>query len=429
MDILSQSATDIIKAVQDGRLKVADIAEAVLTRIELTEPSLHVWAHIDPAAVQARAAALDEQKTKGPLHGLPIGVKDLMDTKDMPTEYGSSIYRGWAPTQDAEMIARLREAGALLIGKTTTTEFACFQPTLTTNPHNAAHTPGGSSSGSAAAVSANVVPLALGSQTAASITRPASYCGVVGYKSSHGRFPLAGIKGLAPSFDSFGWLAKNVSDAAMLFEALDCSVLPVAQEQLRIAICQTPMWFEAEQGTREAMGIARQKLSNAGHLVSELALPAAFRELSQGHIDIMSAEAASSLHKEMASHENNLSYGMREMLKSGALLSASQVQSAQDQRVECIAKMANIWEQFDCIIAPSAPGVAPKGLTMTGSPIFSRLWTSLGLPSIAVPVINDANGLPVGVQILGAEQSDAALFGQAKMIETALTYRRRLGSA
>lgn len=421
MDILSQSAAEIIEAVQDGHLKVADIAKAVLKRLERTEPSLHAWAYVDPVAVKARAAALDSQSIKGPLHGLPIGVKDLMDTMDMPTEYGSSIYRGWTPAQDAEMVARLREAGALLIGKTTTTEFACFHPTPTTNPHNEAHTPGGSSSGSAAAVSANVVPLALGSQTAASITRPASYCGVVGYKSSHGRFPLTGIKGLAPSFDSFGWLAKNVSDAAMLFAALDSSIIPVTQQQLRIAICQTPMWSEAEQDTHEALRIAQQKLSDAGHLVSELALPETFNELPQGHIDIMSAEAAGSLHKEMASHQSELSRGMRDMLKAGGLLSPNDIKTAQDLRAQCIAQMAHVWDRFDCIISPSAPGVAPRGLAMTGSPIFSRLWTSLGLPSIAIPVTKRPNGLPIGVQVLGAAQSDAALFGQAKMIEEALS--------
>ncbi|MCJ7872300.1 amidase [Phaeobacter sp. J2-8] len=401
MDILSQGATGIVAAAQSGRLKVAEIAEAVLARIAVTEPSLHAWAYVDPAAVRARAAVLDAQSVKGPLHGLPIGVKDLMDTADMPTEYGSSIYRGWAPTQDAEMIARLRKAGALLIGKTTTTEFACFQPTPTTNPHNAGHTPGGSSSGSAAAVSANVVPVALGSQTAASITRPASYCGVVGYKSSHRRFPLSGIKGLAPSFDSFGWLAKDVGDAAMLFAALDSAVPPVAEQGLRIAICQTPMWAEAEHDTRMALQIAGQILSDSGHLLSDLVLPDAFEELTQGHIDIMSAEAAGSLSKEMASHPTALSQGMFDMLESGASLSRSHIQKAQDLRATCIGHIAQVWNQYDCIIAPSAPGEAPESLDATGSPIFSRLWTSLGLPSIAVPVTKGANGLPVGVQILG----------------------------
>jgi amidase len=318
------------------------------------------------------------------------------------------------------MVARFRSLGALLVGKTTTTEFACFQPTPTTNPHNAQHTPGGSSSGSAAAVAKRAIHIGLGSQTAASITRPAAYCGVVGYKSSLGRFPLGGVKGLAPSFDSFGWLSRDVRDACVVFGALSGEPVAETAGRFRVAVCRTPMWGEAGEGARAALETATRSLQRAGHDVAELTLPGPFDEAAAAQATIMAAEASSSLHKELAESPEKLSDSMRAMLESGRDTERATLDAARAVAEQCMNQMPAIWDRFDMIVAPSAPGSAPLGLESTGSPVFSRLWTVIGVPSVTIPVEKDDKRLPIGVQILAPRDQDARLLGMALSVEKAL---------
>ena len=351
-------------------------------------------------------------------------VKDIIDTVDMPTECGSPIYRGRRPDWDASCVALARRSGALVLGKTVSTEFAYFAPGPTANPRNLLHTPGGSSSGSAAAVADGMVPAGFGTQTAASVTRPASFCGVVGYKASLGDFNLAGIKSFAPSFDSLGSLTRDVADAQWLRSALlgeslslDNSVWSGAP---RIGLCRTPWWEQADTDCQRAIESAAQQLARGGAVISEAVLPPPFGQLAQHHKTIMAWEAARSLAFEYDTHKGQLSPQLRQLLDDGLAIERSVYLGVMDAMVAAKAIFEDWMHPWDVLLAPSAMGAAPAGLHATGDPLFSRMWTLLGVPSVTLPGATARNGLPVGVQLVCRFRDDEQLLAIARWAEPLL---------
>ena len=406
------------------RLAVRDItaeqlARACLERIEARESTVGAWIHLDPDAVLAQARQLDAGPVRGPLHGLPIGVKDIIDTIDMPTCYGSAVYPGHRPAADAACVALARAAGALILGKTVSTEFAWFHPGKTANPRDPRCTPGGSSSGSAAAVADAMVPLAFGTQTAGSIVRPASYCGVVGYKPTYATLPRAGIKPLAESLDTLGVMARSPGDAALLVGALSGRNLLLAplERAPKIALCRTQEWKAAQPETVAALEHAAKTASRAGAQVNELALPREFSGLQQAQIDLMNYEAYRALATDRVHHFDKLSDTLRKLLDTASKVDAARYDEARALAATCRAMLGDVFGDADVILAPSAPGEAPRGLGATGDPIFCRNWTLLGVPAMNIPCSQGPNGLPVGVQVIGRIGDDARAVAVAEWLQ------------
>jgi Asp-tRNA(Asn)/Glu-tRNA(Gln) amidotransferase A subunit family amidase len=380
------------------------LVQACLDRIGQREPLVQAWTHLAADQALASARELDRGPVRGLLHGLPVGVKDLFDTADMPTSYGSPIYASYRPAADAAAVALCREAGAVVLGKTVTTEFATFHPGKTRNPHNPEHTPGGSSSGSAAAVADCMAPLAFGTQTAASIIRPAAFCGIVGYKPSFGRIARAGIKSLSESLDTVGAFGRSVEDVALFTAALTSDTRLLELEGVtkpNIGICKTHEWPHADSDTQAALAQAIPLLSKAGALVADVALPELFSTMVQVQADIMAYEAARSLAYERIHHPQALSSALTAVLQAGMDISAEEhegnLKAAQRARLmidECFGNN-------DVLLAPSAIGAATAGLNATGNPVFCRMWTLLRLPCVHLPFARAGNGLPVGLQMIG----------------------------
>jgi amidase len=402
------------------------LARACLDRIKEREHIVGAWIHLDPDAVLAQARALDAGPVRGPLHGLPIGVKDIIDTADMPTACGSPIYTGHRPAADAACVALARAAGALVLGKTVSTEFAWFHPGKTANPRvpeNAApHTPGGSSSGSAAAVADAMAPLAFGTQTAGSIVRPASYCGIVGYKPSYATLPRAGVKLLSESLDTLGVMARSPADAGLLVGALSGrNLVPKALERApRIAICRTHEWPAAQPETAAALEHAAKAAAHAGAHVHELALPEAFAGLLQAQVDVMNYETWRSLASERLHHAAGLSERIQQLLEAAARVDAARYDEAGALAARCRAMLGDVFADADVIVTPSAPGEAPKGLAATGDPVFCRVWTLLGVPAMNIPCSEGPNGLYVGVQVIGRIGDDARAIAVAEWLQQRL---------
>jgi Asp-tRNA(Asn)/Glu-tRNA(Gln) amidotransferase A subunit family amidase len=412
------SASEAARRLATREITAEQMARACLVRIEEREAEVRAWIHIDPDAVLAQARQLDAGPVRGPLHGLPLGVKDLIDTADMPTGYGSPVYAGHRPRADAACVALARAAGALVLGKTVTTEFAWFYPGKTANPHNPLHTPGGSSSGSAAAVAVCMVPLAYGTQTAGSVIRPASYCGIVGYKPTHGTLPRAGIKPLSDSLDTLGTLTRTVADAALLVAAVSGrDLLPKSLAQPpRIGLCRTPEWNAAQAETVAVMENAAAALGRAGAKLREITLPRDFAKLTQAQIDIMNYEIYAALACERLQHHEGLSDKLKQMLKNAQQCDALRYDAAQALVASCRGQLEEVFADVDVLLAPSAPGEAPAGLAATGDPIFCRMWTVLHVPAINLPCGLGPHGLPVGLQIIGRRGDDARALAVADWV-------------
>lgn len=404
-------------------LKAVDLVRACLDRIAEREPQVHAFVQLDSGAALARAHELDAGAVRGLLHGLPFGVKDLFDTFDMPTGYGSPIYAGQQPKADAAAVALCREAGAVLLGKTVTTELANMFPGVTRNPHNPAHTPGGSSSGSAAAVADGMLPLALGTQTAGSLIRPAAFCGVVGYKPSHNRVPRAGVKSLSETLDTVGGFARSVRDVALLGAVLTgdarlADPAAFAQDSApRIAWCRTPEWAQADADTQQAWDLAEKHLAGHG---TPLALPAALTGLVAVQKAVQAFETARSLSHERLHHRHQLSAPLQALIADGLAISgerhALNLQATASARQQAQALFADC----DVILAPSSIGEAPAGLDGTGDPLFCRSWTLLGLPCVHLPFARGRTGLPVGLQLVGAYGDDHRLLAAAHWVHQRL---------
>ncbi len=398
-------------------LKAEDLVRACLDRVAARDAEVRAFVHLDPDAVLAQARSLDAGPIRGPLHGLPLGVKDLFDTVDAPTAYGSPIYGGHRPAADAAAVALCREAGALVLGKTVTTEFAYFHPGATRNPRRLDHTPGGSSSGSAAAVADAMVPLALGTQTAASIIRPAPYCGVVGYKPSAGRVPRAGVKSLSETLDTVGGFGRSVRDVALLGAVLTGDVRLLADfdgRAPRIGLCATPDWRAADEDVWAAWAHAQTVLAPQAATLAEAAWPADMPDLVALQKAVMAHEMARALSAERVQHGGALSPRLRDLFGDGVAITGEQ-HAAHRAQVRTGQRIAEAWfDDFDVLLCPSTTGAAPLGTGATGDPLFGRGWTLLGLPCLHLPFASSRNGLPVGLQLIGRLDNDHHLMAVAQ---------------
>jgi Asp-tRNA(Asn)/Glu-tRNA(Gln) amidotransferase A subunit family amidase len=425
-DLESLSASQAARALARRDIKATDLLLSCLDRIGQRESLVKAWSSLGKEGALARAKELDKGSIKGILHGLPIGVKDLFDTYDLPTSYGSPIYANNYPASDAVSVALMRDAGGIILGKTISTEFATFKPPVTHNPHHLKHTPGGSSSGSAAAVADFMVPLATGSQTAGSIIRPASYCGVVGYKPSFGKVMLAGVKALSPSLDTLGCFGRSVGDVALGVAAMsnDLSLAEIDQlhNKPRVAICKTKDWSFASKETAGALALARFTAEAiAKGVVQDISLPAACKDLTLLQTRIMSFEMARALIFERTRYSKKLSPQLLQQLSEGAQIPYEQYQKDLMKAQAARFAIAQLFDnEVDILIAPSAPGEAPLAKEGTGNPVFCRGWTLSGLPCINLNVSSGPNGLPVGVQLIAGPGKDRFLLSAARAFAQAL---------
>ncbi len=429
------SATDAARAIREGAVRSEELTESCLARVREVDGQVQAWAFLDPehALVQARARDADraEGRPVGPLHGVPVGIKDIIDTGDMPTEDGSALHAGRTPAHDAAVVRMLREAGAVIMGKTVTTEFATYTPAKTHNPHNPAHTPGGSSSGSAAAVAAGMLPLAIGSQTNGSVIRPAAFCGVYGFKPTHGLIPRSGVLKLSRTLDQMGVFARTLDDVALIAEQLvgHDPLDPDTQTRARIPFVATaaeepplppllafvkgPVWDRADEETREAFA---ELVAALGDRVVEVELPGMVSQALDWHRTIMEAEMAANLDREWEKANDRLTPALREQLARGRAVTALDYQRA-CARIPLINEgFSEIFERCAAIITPATLGTAPKFEESTGDPAFCTLWTLCGMPALNLPLMRGGNGLPLGVQLVGSRHDDARLLRTARWL-------------
>ena len=428
-------AADAARAIRDGAVSSEELTAACLGRVREADGQVQAWAFLDPEHALAQARILDQMRRTGdvlgPLHGVPVGVKDIIDTTDMPAERGSMLHAGRRPVEDAAVVSMLRAAGAVIMGKTVTTEFATYAPAKTCNPHNAAHTPGGSSSGSAAAVAAGMVPLAIGTQTNGSVIRPAAYCGVYGFKPTHGLIPRTGILALSRALDHVGVFARTLEDVALAceplagFDARDPDTRPRARIPFRelaaaepplpplIGFVKSPLWGRAEPETHDAFAELVQALEGR---VVEIDMPASALAALELHRTIMEAEMAANLAWEFEHGRERLSASLRGQLERGRAVTAFDYQNALARIPLINAGFAEIFERCDALLTPAAAGTAPHGLDSTGDPSFCTLWTLCGMPSLSMPLMTGTNGMPLGVQLVGARDDDARLLRTARWI-------------
>jgi len=434
-DVVALSAVAAAQEIAKGTLSAEDYVRACLDRIAEVEPEVRAFAHLNPEHAIAQARVLDDHRMQGgalgPLHGIPVAIKDIIDTADYPTEFGSAIFAGRQPNADATIVAKLRAAGAVIIGKTVTTEFAYYNPGKTRNPHDVERTPGGSSSGSAAAVAAGMVPLAIGSQTNGSIIRPASYCGVFALKPSHGLVSRHGILPLSQVLDHIGPFAHNLQDMALIMETLagfdpaddDTRLMAVPPYQKavtedfplepRIAFVRTPIWDKADDATKEAF----EKLAtDLGEACVELELPPDYASAWDTIRTIMLVDMGHRFGPFADQYGDAVSPVMRDLIDEGRKVTAMQYLAALDLRRSLAERLNQMFSHFNAIITPAAPGVAPIGHNSTGNPAFSSLWTLMGLPSMSLPLLEGEDGLPLGVQLVGARNDDFRLFRNAKWL-------------
>jgi amidase len=418
------AASVAVMRIAAGELTSEGLVRACLERIAERDADVGAWEHVDPEATLAEARARDTSPPLGPLHGLPVGVKDIIDTADMPTGYGSPIWRGHRPARDAACVALVRAAGGVILGKTVTTEFAYFTPGRTANPHDLGHTPGGSSSGSAAAVADHMVPVALGTQTAGSIIRPAAFCGVVGYKPSFGTISRSGVLSFAESLDTVGALSRSVADAALLASVAarraDLLVPDTPGPVPRVGVHRTADWELVSAGSQAAVTDTARRLARAGAAVSDAVLPAWFAELPSAQATVMAFEAARSFAPELREHGARLSPTLRALLDEGAGLSPKEYLDALGLAQAGRQELAALFERHDLVLTPSAPGEAPPGLGATGDPVFNRTWTLLGTPCVHLPTGTSEHGLPVGAQLVGRPGDDARVLAMAAWAERQL---------
>jgi len=418
------SATEAARKLAAREITAEALVDDCLERIAQRDPQVRAWTCVDPSGARNRARALDRSASRGLLHGVPIAVKDLLDTVDMPTCYGSPIYANHRPAWDAAAVAIARAAGAIVLGKTVTTEFATFHPGPTRNPHNVAHTPGGSSSGTAAAVADFMVPVGFGTQTAGSIVRPAAFCGVVGYKPTYGTVCRVGGKMISDTLDTTGCIARTVADVALFIAVLaDRPELTVddspTQASPRVGFCRTYEWDQAQPETVAAFEAARRGLERAGAKVRDVALPRTFAGLVDAQLAVMQHEVASSLAYERLHHRDRLSDDMTAMIDAGLGVSKRQYDAARSLARDCRAQLAEVFGDIDVLIAPSAHGEAPGGMA-TGNPLFQRAWTLLHTPCVHLPTARGPRGLPVGITAVGRIDGDAALLRAAAWIHDRL---------
>ena len=434
------SAAEASALMRDGRVTSVELVEGCLGRIRETEPTVQAWTFLDAMYAVKQAKRADERRLSGRpvggLNGVQLGLKDIIDTADMPTENGSVLHAGRTPARDAGVVERLREAGAVIMGKTVTTEFATRAPGKTRNPHDPAHTPGGSSSGSAAAVAAGMVPLALGSQTGGSIIRPGAYCGVFALKPSYGLVSRHGMFRLSRSLDHVGLFARTVEDLALLLEDVagyderDPDSCPRARVSYRAIAGEAPPieprfgFFRTgrwNQVAEDAQAALAELVEHLGDRIEELELSVGADELAERHRVVMDAEMAINLEREWETGRERLSAPLRNRIERGHEVRAPEYLAAREAVAPLQATFTELFEQrYDAILTPAAHGTAPVGLESTGEPTFNTLWTLLGLPAVSLPLLQGANGLPLGVQLVGPRHGDARLLRTARWLAGSL---------
>jgi Asp-tRNA(Asn)/Glu-tRNA(Gln) amidotransferase A subunit family amidase len=413
-------AAEAARRIARGETSAVALIEAIAARIAEREPQIQAYAALDLDAARARAQDLDRGPPRGPLHGVPIAVKDVFDTADLPTSHGSAIWAGHRPRADAAAVALARAAGAVILGKTVTTEFASYTPCATGNPHDVARTPGGSSSGSAAAVAAGMACAAFGTQTAGSIVRPAAYCGVVGYKPSFGTIPRAGMKPLAESFDTAGTLAATVADAALLASVAagraDIAAPQAPEAWPVIGLLRTDWWDEAEPAQQAALDSLARALAAAGARVVTLPAPG-IAWVNERHGAAMAWEVARAFAWERAAAPHLFSAKFAEICARGLRIAPAEHAAIRaDLAGACIVLRA-LFERCDVVLTPSAQGEAPRGLAATGAPTFNRIWSLLGGPCLSLPCGWGQEGMPLGAQLAALPGQDALLLGTALRVE------------
>ena len=439
MTLVELSATEAIGKIRSGEITSEELVQSCLDRIEEFEPTIGAWAHLDPGHALEQAKRADANRARdlatGPLHGAPVGVKDIIDTADYPTENGTVLHSGRTPAEDATLVSRLREAGAVILGKTVTTELAVYDPGKTTNPHDAARTPGGSSSGSAAAVAAFMVPLAVGSQTNGSIIRPASFCGVYGYKPSHGGISRYRVLAQSRHLDTMGVFARTLGDLALIAEvlmvhdahdpdmrlrarsALAATLAEAPPIEPKFAFVRSPVWNNAEDATKDAF---RELIDHMGERMDVVDLPPAFDDAHDSHRTIHRADLARSFATLYDEGRDKLSGKLIDMIEEGQKTLAVDYNAAVGRIAEFNEELDGIFDGYDAILTPSAAGEAPMGLSSTGDPAFCSIWTLCGVPALNLPLLQGPNGMPLGAQLVSHKGDDARLFRNARWLVESL---------
>lgn len=438
------TAIEVREHLLSGRDGVEHFLAQLGRFVDAADTQVKAFAHRDDRVVALQAEHLQRQRTAGdlpgPLYGVPVGVKDIIDTLDYPTEYGSPIHAGRYSVTDATAVARLRASGAVIFGKTVTTEFATMHPGPTVNPHRPDHTPGGSSSGSAAAVAAGMVPVALGTQTNGSVIRPASYCGVYAFKPSRSLVPRTGVLDQSPSLDQIGVFARNIDDLALVTEVIagddgmdpSCARQPpvrlhdvaVAEPPLppRFCFVRTPWWDQVDPEAREAY---EALVDHLGDLVVHAELPAIVTRTVDWLAQVNGAELAFCLQREWNASRDRLSAALRQRVEQGLAISAVDYMTARDRMPHVTHAFDEYFESYDAILCPAALGTAPQGLAFTGDPVMQTVWSFAGLPSVNLPLLTLSNGLPLGVQAVGAYKNDARLLRSARWLVSEFVKRNQ----
>ena len=433
------SACDARKAIDQGIITSLALVQACFSRIDELEDSIGAWAQLDRDRAMDQARKADEFRSRGlalgALHGLPVGIKDIVDTRDYATEYGSLIHQGRRPAKDATLVSLLKEAGAIILGKTVTTELAVFAPGKTRNPHNTEHTPGGSSSGSAAAIASAMVPLAVGTQTNGSVIRPASFCGVYGFKPSFARISRHGVLTQSPPLDTVGMFARSLEDLALIadvlmrYDAQDEFMTPLAPPCISsvmakpvpaepvFAFVRTPAWEQVEEqtkdGFRELIEAANASKPDTINIVD---LPAQFDPIYEDHRKLMEADLAKSFATEYEESKADMSAILCEMIERGQQVTRSEYNASLETIESYGSVLDEIFESYDAILTPATLGSAPVGLEATGSPVMNTIWTFCGTPALNLPLLQSPAELPLGVQLVGARGDDARLFRSSRWL-------------
>jgi len=435
MNLADLTASQLARMIDAGEITSSALVEACLSRIGEKEDEVRAWTHLDRDLAMKQAAARDASRAAGqpcgPLHGIPVGIKDIFDTADYPTENGTPLHEGRTPAKDCTVVARLREAGAVILGKTVTTELAVYSPGKTRNPHDLTRTPGGSSSGSAAAVAASMTPLAVGTQTNGSVIRPASFCGVFGYKPTQGLISRHGVLRQSPPLDTVGVFARSLEDLALIagplmsYDDRDPAMQPRTAPQIArimaqeppvepdIAFVRTPVWGQAEETTKDAM---RELIEHFGGRIALVDLPPDFEAALDTQRTIMEADLAYSFAREYRDGKDKISKVLCEMIERGQKVLATEYHAAIARAEAFNQELGEVFQEYDAILTPSTAGEAPVGLDKTGSPAFCTLWTLCGVPAINLPVLQGPNGMPLGVQLVGPRYDDARLFRNARWL-------------
>jgi Asp-tRNA(Asn)/Glu-tRNA(Gln) amidotransferase A subunit family amidase len=417
------TALEAAKQLEKGETTSEALVKDCLARITARDSEVHGWTYVDRENALRQARMRDDEPRRSPLHGIPVGIKDIFDTHDMPTTYGSSIYASHRPTNDSVVVALMRRAGMIILGKCATTEFASPVPAGVRNPHDLSRTPGVSSSGSAAAVADYMVPLAIGSQTGGSTILPAAYCGIIGYKATLTGIDRGNIRHLRPTLDTIGLFARSIPDIASLRAVLCGSADALHRtsiRQLRIGICRTSSWQQAQPESVEALENAAKALEAAGSNVSDAALPLVFDGIEESFGVISTVEASHALAYEARDHMLSLNGWIRDSLAAATRHDQARYDRAQRHAIECQIALALIFQQCDVLITPSTIGEAPADLVSISSSVFNRTWTLMHGPCLTIPAYRGPNGMPVGIQVVGPFGGDVRTISAAQAIADVL---------